>query len=110
MAISTEKVFDMLPTVVDIYEKIGIEEYRKSVAKENKGKTDVDSMGLGINLFMFVLKNSKNIKEEIFELVAAFEELTIEEAKAQAPGKTIATAKAIFTNKEAVELFKSAVQ
>ena len=108
--ISSDVAFDLLPIVTDIYDKIGIDEYRKQIAKQHKGKTDLDSMQLGIDLFKFVLKNSKKIKEEIFELISVFEEISIQEAKAQNFMKTVSTLKSIFTDKEANELFKQAMK
>ena len=110
MIFSTEKAFDMLPTVVVLYEKLDLDGYRKQLAKENKGKKDVNNTLLGIDLFKHVLKNSAKIKEEIFEIVSIFEDKTIEEVKAQSFGKTINTVKDIFTDKDATELFKSAIQ
>lgn len=108
--LTTNQVFDMLPTVVVLYEKLDLDKYRKKIAKENKDKKDVDSTVIGIDLFKYVLKNSAKIKEEVFEMVSIFEDKPIEEVKAQSFGKTIATVKEIFTDKDATELFKSAIQ
>ena len=107
--ISTEKAFDMLPSVVDLYDKLGVDEYRKKMADENKGK-ELDQTTLGINLFKFVLKNSGKVKEEVFEIVAVFEEKTIEEVRDQSFISTINSFKAIFSDKEAVNFFKQAIR
>jgi len=107
--ISTEKAFDMLPSVVDLYDKLQIDDYRKKIAEENKGKK-LDQMTSGINLFKFVLKNSAKVKEEVFEIVAVFEEKSVEEIKAQDFMLTINTFKEIFSDKDAVKLFRSAMQ
>ena len=105
---NTEKAFDMLPTVVEIYDKLDLDNYRKQIARENKdNKTSAET--LGINMFKYVLKNSKKIKEEVFEVVAIFEDKTVEEIKVQSPGKTINTLKNIFSDKDTQELFKSAI-
>lgn len=106
--ISTEKIFDMLPAVVDLYEKLELDEYRKKIAEENKGKP-LDQMSAGINLFKFVLKNSGKVKDEVFEIVAIFEDKTVEEIKAQNFMITFKTFKEIFSDKEAMELFRSAM-
>lgn len=106
--LTTEKAFDMLPAVVDIYDKLDIDVYIKKMAKENKGKK-LDEKSLGINLFKFVLKNSSKVKDEVFEIVAVFEEKTAEEVKGQNFMLTISTFKEIFTDKEAVSFFKSAI-
>ena len=107
--ISTEKIFDMLPAVVDLYDKLDIDGYRKKIVKENKGK-EADQTELGINLFKYVLKNSGKIKNEVFEIVSVFEDRTVDEIKAQNFMLTLGTLKAIFSDKEAVSFFKDAMQ
>lgn len=107
--ISTEKVFDMLPSVVEIYDILNIDEYRKKMAKENKGKK-LDQMTMGIDLIKFILKNSGKVKNEVFEVVAVFEEKPVEQIKAQDFMITIKTLKAIFTDKEALDFFKDAMR
>lgn len=106
--VSTEKVFDMLPVVVEIYNKLDIDTYRKELEKENVGKR-LNKNDLGINIFKHVLKNSLTVKKECFEIVSIFAEKTIEEVKAQSFGKTMSAMKEIFTDKEALDFFKSAM-
>ena len=106
--VSTEKVFDMLPVVVEIYDKLDVDAYRKDLEKENEGKR-LNKNDLGINIFKHVLKNSLKVKKECFEIVAIFEEKTIEEVKAQSFGKTINVIKEVFTDKETLDFFKSAM-
>lgn len=110
--LSTEKAFDMLPTVVVLYDKLDIDGYRKRLAEENKDKNkkDLNIKVLGTDLFKHILKNSQKVKEEVFEMVSIFEDKPIEEVKAQNFMKTINTAKEIFTDKDTMELFKSAIQ
>jgi len=67
-------------------------------------------MTSGINLFKFVLKNSAKVKEEVFEIVAVFEEKSVEEIKAQDFMLTINTFKEIFSDKDAVGLFTQAIK
>lgn len=107
--INTEMAFDMLPSVVDLYDKLNIDGYRKTMAAKNKGK-EVDQTTLGINLFKFVLKNSGKIKGEVFEIVAVFEDKTVEEIKEQSFASTLGAFKEIFSDKEAVNFFKSAIR
>jgi len=107
--ITTSQAFDMLPVVVDLYDKLELDEYRKKIAEENKGKP-LDQMSAGINLFKFVLKNSGKVKDEVFEIVAIFEDKQVEEIKAQNFMVTAKSLKEIFSDKEAMELFKSAMQ
>jgi len=107
--INTSKAFDMLPAIVDLYDKLQIDTYRKKVAEENKGKK-LDEMAIGIDLFKYVLKNSSKVKEEVFEIVAVFEEKTVEEIKVQSFMITVKSLKEIFSDKEAMSLFKSAMR
>lgn len=107
--ITSEKVFDMLPTVVTLYDKLDIDSYRKKLAKENI-KKKLDSNDLGIEIFKYVLKNSSKVKEDFFEIVAIFEDKTVEDVKAQSFGKTINSIKEIFSDKETVGFFKGAIQ
>lgn len=108
---NTEKAFDMLPTAVVLYDKLDLDGYRKKLADDNKGKNkkDINVNVLGIDLFKYILANCGKIKEEVFEIVAIFEDKTVEEVKVQSFGKTISTVKEIFTDKETMELFKSAI-
>lgn len=107
--ISTEKAFDMLPSVENIYEKLDIDNFRKEL-KDRKEKENLDSNDLGIELAKFVLKNSAKVKEEFFELAAIFEGKAIEEVKNQSLSITINTVKAIFSDKDTTDFFKSAIQ
>lgn len=107
--ITSEKVFDMLPTVVTLYDKLDIDSYRKKLAKENT-KKKLDSNDLGIEIVKYVLKNSSKVKEDFFEIVAIFDDKTVEEVKLQSFGKTINSIKEIFSDKETVGFFKDAIQ
>lgn len=108
--ISTEKVYDMLPTVVGLYDKLDIEEYLKKIRKENKNKKNVDSKIIGIDMFKYILKNSSKVKEEVFGIVAIFEEKTVEEIKSQNFMLTINTLKEIFEDKETTDFLKQAME
>ena len=107
---STEKAFDMLPVVTILYDKLDIDGYTKKIKEKNKGKTDINSEILGIDLFKYILKNSAKIKEEVFEVVAIVEEKTIDEIKAQNFMTTINTVKDIFQDKEATDFLAYAIQ
>lgn len=107
--ITTSKAFDMLPSVVDLYDKLDIDGYRKTVVEASKGKT-LDQTTLGINLFKFVLKNSGKIKSEVFEIVSVFEEKPVEVVEEQNFIKTANSLREIFADKEAMELFGDAIR
>lgn len=107
--INSEKAFDMLPHVVDIYDKLDLDGYRKKVTKENEGKK-VEAMDVGIDLFKFVIKNSGKVKIEFFNIIAIVDEKTVEEVKSQSLAKTLSDIKRVFAEKELVDFFKSAMQ
>lgn len=107
---STEKAFDMLPSVVVLYDKLDLDSYRKDFAEKNKGKDNLDATMIGIDLFKHVLKNSAKVKEEVFEIVAVFEEKTVEEVKSQKFMKTLNTIKEIFSDTETNDFLKQAMQ
>lgn len=107
--ISSEQAFDMLPSVVDIYEKLNLDEYRKELAENNKGNVK-DKMAIGIQVFKYIFKNSGKVKQEVFEIVAIFDGKTVEEIKKQSFIKTILVFKEILSDQESMDFFKKAVQ
>lgn len=109
MIITTEKAFDLLPSAVEVYEKLNVDKYIKDTRKKNKGRK-VEAMDAGIDLFKFVLKNISKAKTEIFEIVAVVEDKTPQEIKEQSLPDTINSIKRIFGDEELIGLFKSAMQ
>lgn len=107
---NTNQAFDMLPSVVVLYDKLDIDGYRKRIAEENKGKENVNNEAIGIDLLKYILKNSIKVKEEVFEIVSIFEDKTIEEVKSQNFMTTINTVKAIFADTETTDFLKQAMQ
>jgi hypothetical protein len=108
--INSEQAFDMLPYIVDIYEKLDIESYRRKSIAKNKKKNDVDLQKVGLDVLMFIVKNSSKVKEEFFTVVAIADGKTVEEVKGQSLVKTISTFKGIFTDQELMSFFKTAMQ
>ena len=108
--LSTEKIFDMLPGVVVLYEKLDIDGYRKRIAEKNKGKKNINNEAIGIDLLKYILKNSVKVKEEVFEIVSIFEGKTVEEVKIQSFMKTFNTLKEIFSDTETTDFLKHAMQ
>lgn len=107
--ITSEQAFDMLPMVVDIYDKLDFDTYRKELKEKYEGKK-ADQLTVGIEAFKYVFKNSGKVKEEVFSIVAIAEGKPIDEIKKQSFTKTILTFKAIFSDKDAVDFFKQAMQ
>lgn len=102
--ISTEQAFDILPYVAEIYEKINIDKFRDKHIK--KGMTQKQA---GIKLFI-LCKESKKIKKEVFEIDSILEGISIEEAKKNELIKTLNNLKEIFTDKDLLDFFKSAME
>lgn len=107
--ITTDKAIDMLPHVVDIYDKLEIETYRKEMMEKHKGK-DADKMAVGIEVFKFIFKNIGKAKMEVYSIVAVAKDKTTDEIKNQPFPKTIMDIKEIFSDKELVDFFKQAMQ
>lgn len=105
--ITTEKAFDLLPYVADIYTKTDIKKY--VTEKRSKVKAGDDAMILGLDLFSYIMKQSPKVKGEFYNIVAILEDKKVEEIKAQSFAKTIAAVKTLFEDKEILAFFKSAV-
>lgn len=107
--VSTEKIYDMLPMVVELYDKLDLDKYIKKVQSENKNKKDINTKSVGIEIFKHILKNTPKVKIEVFEIVAIFEGKEIEEIKAQNFMLTINALKDLFSDKDATDFFKQAM-
>lgn len=109
--ISTEKAFEILPYISDIYEKLDftgfIEKYQKNKDEEDKEKRQIK---VGLDIFSFVLKQSGEVKEEFFNIVAIVEDKKVEEVKKQPLVETLKTIKELFADKELTDFFKLAMQ
>lgn len=106
--ITTEQTFDMLPYVVEIYEKIDLDSYRKDIQKKYKGKK-VNFEELGIDLFVYIMKNFHMAKEEFFQVLSIAENKDVEEIKKQPLSETLNSLKTIFTDKDLMDFFKEAM-
>lgn len=109
--VTTEEAFDALPYVMDVYEKLDLDNYRKKVSKQYKGadikKLDVNE--IGIDLFKYVIRNLAKAKEELFMIVAVMDKKSPEEVKQQPITQTIKSIKEIFNDKELMDFFKESV-
>ena len=108
--INSEQAFDMLPHVVDIYEKLDMDAYRRKMILKYKDKKNVDANKVGLEVTFYIVKNSGKVKEEFFSVVAIAERKTVDEVKAQSLAKTISTFKNVFTDKELMDFFSEAMQ
>lgn len=107
--ITTDKALDMLPYVVDIYDKLEIEKYRMEMSEKHKGK-GTDKMVVGIEVVKFLFKNIGRAKTEVYGIVAVAKDKTTDEIKNQPFPKTVMDIKEIFSDKELVDFFKQAMQ
>ena len=103
MKITSEQMLDMLPHIADLYDKLDMDGYRKSIKK----KESVEQVG--IDAFKYILKNAPKVKNEIHSVVAIAQGISLEEAKAQPFTETLSALSAIFTDKELLSFFKSAM-
>lgn len=110
--VSTEAAFDALPYVMDVYDKLDLDSYRKKVSKQYKGqnKKKLDLNEIGIDLFKYVLKNLSKAKEEIFTVISIFEDKSVEEVKEQPISQTIKSLRSIFSDKETMDFFKESME
>lgn len=107
--IESEKVIDMLPFVVDIYEKLDFDKFRKDLKKKYAAKKKIDYLDPVIDSGKYILKNAPKVKDEIFSIVSIVEERSLEEVKNQSFFKTLNTLKEIFTDKDLMDFFKGAM-
>jgi hypothetical protein len=108
--INTEKAFDMLPYAIEIFEKLNIQSFGKKLREKYNGQKNVDQMAVGIEVFLFIAKNSSKVKAEVFNLVAILEGKSAEEVKKQSFATTLSSLKLIFSDEELLSFFKSAMQ
>lgn len=98
--ISTDKVFDMLPHAVAVYDKLKIDEY----LKENKKKGKV-----GFNFFKYMVGNLPKVKDEVFNIVALYENKKVQEIKKQDVATTINSLKSLFNEEGLLDFFNQAM-
>jgi len=101
---NAEKMFDMLPYVVDMYEKLDFE----GIQNKYKGSEDVEKAGMAI--LKDILKASKKVKTEFFEIVAVYREVSVAEVKKLPATEVIKSIKEIFAEVTTMDFFKQAMQ
>lgn len=107
--INSEQAFDMLPHMAIIFEKLDIEGYRKKSLAKYKNKDNVDYKKIGLEVVLYIVKNSNKVKEEFFSIVSIADNKSIDEVKSQSLTKTITTFKEIVTDKDLMGFFKTAM-
>jgi hypothetical protein len=100
---TSEKIFDLLPYVVDIFEKLDLQKFIE-------GNKDKDANALGNAVIMHVAKNSGKVKKEFFTAISIIKDITLEEAYKLPFSELIATLKELGKDPELLVFFKLAVQ
>jgi len=102
--ISTEKAFDLLPYMVDIFDKLEIKEY----VKDNKGSTD-DAEKAGYELILYVMRNAPKVKDEVIKVVASIEEKPEKDIRKQSIFVTVKSFKELLEADGVLDFFSSAM-
>ncbi len=101
--INSEKVFDLLPWMIEIFEKLDLQKFIES----NKDK---DANALGTAVIFHICKNSKKVKKEFFTAISILNDISFDEACKLPLGELIATLKELGKDPELLNFFKLAVQ
>lgn len=114
MVLSTEKAFDMLPSAIEIFEKLDLKSFyeKNEINVDGKSKDEIEKLqkDVGIKMIIYVTKNCSKIKEEVFKLLSIAQDKTIEDVKEQPFTETLKQFRDILSNKEAMSFFKLAMQ
>ena len=109
--LNTEQVFDALPYVAEIFEKLEIQSTLAEMRKEVKGENTAEKQNeLGEKLILHVVKNIGRCKDSFFPFLAIICECTEEEAKKKSVAETLTALRAIAKDEELMSFFKSAIQ
>ena len=111
--ITSEQAFDMLPYVVDIYDKLKIKEYatkRAQQAKKSGKAVEEIKLEVGEDVLKYIVKNSPKVKEEFFSVVGIAAGKTKDEAKKQPPTESIKVFMDVFQDKDLLAFFREAMQ
>ena len=110
--LSTEKVFDLLPYVADIFDQLDLEKVldeKRAEAKKQKGTDKERQKALGLSMIMHIVKNSSKCKDSFFPMLAILCDCTEEEAKQKPVPETITALRELLMDEELMGFFKSAV-
>lgn len=107
MKLTTEKTLELMPTMIDIYDKLDMGEYIKKVRKENKGITNEKAAEKALK---YIGRNTPKIIPEVIEVVAAVQGDSSDEVKKQSPIKTIKVFMDLLHDPEVSGFFDSATE
>ena len=113
--ITTEKVFDILPDIIDMYEKIGLKDYNRKLATEYRKKYPDKPISdyqeeIGRDVIFYIIKNSKRAKNEFFKVISVLADVTEEEAKKQSLSQTLKIFNELLKDDELMDFFTTAMR
>lgn len=106
MKITNDMAFDMLPYVMDGYEKIDI----NKCLKDKKFLKITDAKTRGNEIMKYTVKNMGKVKEEVYNIVAIIEGKEVEEIAKQNFFDTIKAIKELSKDKKLIDFFKTAIE
>lgn len=99
--VAIDKLCNIAPVLSELSEKLANDAEFKMFMTEKNERTNRDF------LFKVVPHLLKNYREEAFNILAVWNDTTVEEVKGQSFGKTIAEVKAIFSDEDFRSFFSS---
>lgn len=99
--VAIDKLCNIAPVIADLSNKLANDEEFKAFMQEKKERSNIDF------LFEFIPHLLKNYREEAFNILAVWNDKTVEEVKGQPFGKTITEIKAIFEDEDFRSFFSS---
>lgn len=99
--VAIDKLCNIAPVLAELSEKLANDEEFKSFMSEKGERTNRDF------IFKVVPHLLKNYREEAFNILAVWNNTTVEAIKEQSFGKTIAEIKAIFEDEDFRSFFSS---
>lgn len=99
--VAIDKLCNVAPVLAELSEKLSNDTEFKTFMNEKSEKTNRDF------LFKVVPHLLKNYREEAFNILAVWNDKTVEEVKGQPFGKTITEIKAIFEDEDFRSFFPS---
>ena len=99
--VAIDKLCNIAPVLAELSEKLANDAEFKMFMTEKSERTNRDF------LFKVVPHLLKNYREETFNILAVWEDKTIDEVKSQSFGKTITEIKAIFEDEDFRSFFSS---
>lgn len=105
--INAEKAFDMLPHIANIYNVLDLQKYIKDNFKNNPDEKQAFEQGK--KLMLYVVANSKKVKEDFFSIIAIINNCSYEDALKSNIASIINSLKSVFEDKELLNFFRQAI-